>query len=316
MRGSTFIGWGLAGMIALMSPLARADNVKVQCIKANTEAQSLRREGKLAESREQLKLCIAQKCPSLVRADCVKRLDELESVQPTVVFSVVDGQGRDLSDVKVVMDGRPFLERLQGVAVDADLGEHELTFIANGHAPVTQRIVFREGEKARLVRVVISDDGDERGEAAADPRKSASPPEVATEPGSDTIVTVTPREHSPRSSRRTAGYIVGGVGLAGLAIGGVFGYLTLRNKSEQIDNCGSELSCADYAKATKAHEDAKSNGLVSTVAFVAGAAATGLGLVLVLSGRPSSRDTAASTTLQLSPAFGRNEAGLWISGDL
>jgi hypothetical protein len=295
-----------ASLIAFGVSPARAEDLKMRCIKANADAQSFRREGRLSEAREQLEMCGSPTCPSLVSADCIKRLDELEHAQPTIVFNVVDAQGRDLNEVRVTVDGRALLQRLEGVAVEVDLGAHEVTFSAPDHPSVTHKMVFREGEKARIVRVTLAGPNDARGRAEP-PMAGAGPSTAATDEGAG-------REAGPAgSSRRVLGYAVGGVGLAGLAVGGVFGYRAIQAKDRQIDYCESKTSCPDYAKAEEANQDAKSAGLVSTVAFVAGVAMTSLGVVLVLTA-PSQGDGAEPTAVELAPSLGRNAAGLAISG--
>jgi hypothetical protein len=78
-------------------------------------------------------------------------------------------------------------------------------------------------------------------------------------------------------------------------------------------HCASKASCPDYVKAAEANQDAQLAGLVSTVAFVAGVAVTSLGVVLVLTG-PSQGGGAEPTAVELAPSFGRNTAGLAVSG--
>jgi len=77
----------------------------IEATARGSDAQSLRREGKLARGREQLRMCSDPKSPGLVATDCTKRLDERESVQPSIVFEVKDSAGRDLSEVALTKDG-------------------------------------------------------------------------------------------------------------------------------------------------------------------------------------------------------------------
>jgi hypothetical protein len=299
--------WWFGAALSLATGYAHAETKpsKGQCVKANTEAQSFRREGKLEEAREQLKMCSSPKCPALVSADCIKRLDELEGAQPTVVFNVVDGQGRDLSDVTVTIDGKPLVDKLVGAAVAVELGEHTLTFSAPDRPPVTQKLVFREGEKSRIIRVTLASPDDRA------PEEKAPEPEASVVAGEQK-----PPPHAAKSggvSRRTIGFVVGGVGLAGLAVGGIFGVRAIQAKGRQLDNCETSTSCPDREAAAQAHEDARTNGMISTVAFIAGATATTVGLVLVLTDG-SSNDEASPAALELAPSVGTTSAGLRLSG--
>jgi hypothetical protein len=92
---------------ALWPAPARADTTKAQCIEANTKGQDLRRDGKLSMARDQFRVCADPSCPTIVRVDCTKRLDELEGAQPTIIFDARDGSGHDLSAVAVTVDDRP-----------------------------------------------------------------------------------------------------------------------------------------------------------------------------------------------------------------
>src|SRR3954467_7734926 len=87
--------WSFAAMVTFATLRANADLPKAQCVAAHTNGQSLRRQGKLAEARDQLRMCSDPKCP--MSTDCIRRLDELENAQPTVVFDVKDSSGHDLS---------------------------------------------------------------------------------------------------------------------------------------------------------------------------------------------------------------------------
>lgn len=297
--------------VVLIGPAARAEDIKAKCIQANTDAQSLRREGKLSAAREQLRMCSESKCPSLVSADCVKRLDELENAQPTVLFDVVDASGHEVNEVTVTVDGHKLLDRLGGSAVAVDLGEHTVTFSAEGRPAVTQRLTFREGEKARHVRVTL---GDVPGSAAA-VAPAAAP--ASQEPAASEAPAGEPSPAAAESdsgrTQRTVGYIVGGVGLAGLAAGGVFGFLTISAKNRQTDNCSSQTQCPDYDSASAAHDDAKTYGTVSTVAFIAGGAATVTGAVLVLTAKPA-HSAVARARLALRPNVAANGAGISLFG--
>ncbi|HWP07689.1 MAG TPA: hypothetical protein VNN72_18185 [Polyangiaceae bacterium] len=300
-----------AAAIVLVGPPALAEDMKLKCIQANTDAQSLRREGKLSAAREQLRMCSESKCPSLVSADCIKRLDELENAQPTVIFDVFDASGHELNEVTVTVDGRNLLDRLGGTAVAVDLGEHVVTFAVEGRPAVTQKLTFREGEKSRHVRVAVAD---APGSAAA--VAPAAEPAASQEPASTEAPVAessSPAAEGSGRTQRTVGYVVGGVGLAGLAAGGIFGYLTIAAKHRQTDNCSSQTKCPDYETASDAHEDAKTFGTISTVAFIAGGAATVAGAVLVLTAKPT-HSGVGRPGLALRPSVAAGGAGITLLG--
>jgi hypothetical protein len=314
--------WRVAGFIAFVSLPAHAEMTKAQCISANTSAQSLRREGKLAESRQQLQMCSDPKCPGLVVTDCTKRLDELESAQPTVVFEVRNPAGSDLVAVMIKIDTRPLLSRLDGSAVAVDPGEHSFTFEAEGLPPAERTIVIREGEKARHIPVMLSaaaasgtppagrtnsTKADSGSTVETELSSSNSTPGSAGDRAADTATA------APPGRQKTVGFVVTGAGVAMLAAGGILGYLTISAKGRQESNCASVDSCPDHAKAAQAHDEAKTNGTLSTVGVLVGAAATTIGVVLIANARSSGTGT-ASARLRLLANASPGSAGVNLVG--
>jgi hypothetical protein len=138
-----------AAVFTLAVDASADDPTREQCFAANESAQSLRQSGKFQPARAQLLTCIAPSCPSAVRTDCEERLNELEKAMPTIVFAAKGPDGSDVSAVKVTMDGAPLVERLDGVAVAVEPGEHSFEFTAEGYPTVSKKLVVREGVKGR-----------------------------------------------------------------------------------------------------------------------------------------------------------------------
>lgn len=301
----------LSALALLAATPAKAELTKSQCIAANTDAQSLRREGKLSQARQKLRACGDPSCPALVSTDCAKRLDELESVQPTLVFEVKDASGRDLTEVRVTVDGQLVREKLDGTATPIDPGARRLVFTVPGVAPLTRQLVIREGEKARVVSVVLDSLGERPSAAAAAPSDTpttsgeAEPGSAPAEVSNTSSSSLGSSDTQPRP-RRTLGYVVTGTGVAGLVVGSVFGYLTLAAKNRQITNCENSENCKDYGAASDAHEDARSSGTISSIAFIAGAAVTTVGIVLIVTAKPgTSEKSSAALALRAHAAPGR-----------
>ncbi|MGO9835014.1 MAG: hypothetical protein ACLP1X_12435 [Polyangiaceae bacterium] len=142
-------------LLSLAPGSAFADVTKDQCIEANARGQELRQDGKLSAAREQLRLCGNPACPAMVRDDCTRRLDELDKVQPTIVFVAKDAAGRDVAGVAVAIDGKPLAARLDGAELRVDPGEHVFMFTAPGQPPVSRTLVLAAGEKDRREEVVV-----------------------------------------------------------------------------------------------------------------------------------------------------------------
>ena len=233
----------IALFVIALSPLARADTTKEACIAADTHAQELRRAGKLREALSTLESCTNESCPAIVRADCSDRVTEIHRAMPTIVFDV------NVAETHVEMDGHAFLDRIDEHAIDIDPGEHMFVLTARG-ATETVHVRLAEGEKDHRVTWVV--------------------PERPTH--------LVP----PSATPRVLGLATGGVGLAGIAIGGIFGALTIANHATVESECPNDVcpSRDVLVRANATNDESRTFGLASNVAFIAGAVLTTIGVVL------------------------------------
>ncbi len=302
-------------------PTAPTAPSKAQCIAADTDGQELRRAGKLAEARDKLRLCADPACPSMVQGDCTTRLDELDRVQPTVVFQVKDASGADVSAVAVTVDGKPLVDRLDGTALPVDPGSHVFAFSAAGAAgqpPVTRTLVLFEGEKDRREKIAL---GGAPGAAPATAGAATIPLGETTLAGGAAPAAGEPAPASHGlGGRKLLGLVVAGAGVAGLAAGGVFGALTLSEKSRQQSDCASATSCNSPGQAQSDHSAGMTDGLVSTVGFIAGGALLVGGAVLFFTApAPSAASSgaaqpAASASMAITPSVGPGGGGIVWQG--
>jgi hypothetical protein len=166
-------------------------------------------------------------------------------------------------------DGAELAVTALGVAFPVDPGEHVLTTQAPGGALAEVRVTLAEGEKKQVILPVK----DASSAQASAPLASPSPAPGAEAPAAD---------HGP-GPRRTAVYVTGGVGVAGLVVGAVTGALTLGNKSVITQHCNvGGIPTACDATGFSAASQAKTEGLVSSVAFGVGIAGVVAGAVLLL----------------------------------
>lgn len=113
------------------------------------------------------------------------------------------------------------------------------------------------------------------------------------------------------SSLRTIGYAVGGVGVAGLIVGGVFGGLAAGDKSKLTTDCPSNV-CATQASQDEL-ASAKSKALISTIGLAAGGALAATGVVLILVS-PSKKKDEAPKAARFIPSVGPQGGGLTLIG--
>jgi hypothetical protein len=150
------------------------------------EAQLKEKRGKLVEAEQLYAACAATSCPSMVRADCTAKRDEVQRRIPTVTIVVRDPSGNDVT-AYVEIDGKPIADRAHAQAVDP--GEHTIGYRAEGKKPATQKVTVVEGEKARVITLSTKDgvDAPARANGEASTSTSTSTSQVASSDG-QTIV--------------------------------------------------------------------------------------------------------------------------------
>lgn len=142
---------------AVLSPFVTrqslaADQAETEaCLVASEQGQLARKETKYLHARAQFRSCAQGVCPQAVRRDCAQWLDELDNAQPSVILQARDAAGRDTSAVVVRLDGEPFVDRVDGRALDVDPGEHVFTFASKQGVVLEQRVIVRESEKGRTI---------------------------------------------------------------------------------------------------------------------------------------------------------------------
>jgi hypothetical protein len=276
------------GALLLPCYARAAEPTKQECIAANDAAQDLRRAGKLHEARDKLALCVATSCPGPVREDCGQRLTEVDSVMPTVVFEAKDGAGNDLVAVTVTMDGQRLIDRLTGLPMQLDPGEHRFVFEATGLPSTEKTIVVREGERDRRERVVF-------GQATA---ALPTPPSQSTTPFAPSA--------SDGDTQRTIAFVLGGAGVVGLAVGSVLGLVSKSSYDHALQTeCGHNPNgCSPQG--IQDGQSAHGQAAASTVAFVAGGVLLGAGAVLYF--------TAPKASVCVGTTVGTERAGFVVSG--
>jgi hypothetical protein len=260
---------------------ARADDDRAKCFDAAEKGQQLREAHKLVEARDEFRVCAAAACPATVRGDCTGWLDQADKAIPTVVPSAKDAAGNDVFDVTVTMDGVPFATRLEGVAQAVDPGPHTFRFRWPDGVAKERQVLVVEGQKALVVAVSLAPAG---GASPPPPPPPLPPPPLL-----------------PQSSGgppwHTIGWIVGGVGVAGLGLGLAFTGVTLSDKSSAGCDAATK-KCTNYGSITSAMNAAP----VAGTGLIGGGALVVTGALLLLLTHPSKEAPPAGQTVSFAVA--------------
>jgi len=117
---------------------------------------------------------------------------------------------------------------------------------------------------------------------------------------------------SDGSTQRTLAYVAGGAGIVGIAVGSIFGLISMGKKSDAEAQCRAPDYKLCTATGVELGKDAMSAGNISTVGFVAGGVLLAGAAVLYFTA-PSARSS-SSSSMALVPAVGAREAGLSLHG--
>ena len=294
---SSFRGFHAAASTAVLlvfaSGPALADATKDQCVDANGRGQQFRRENKLSAARTEFRTCASPSCPAIVRDDCARRLDELDKVQPTIVFELKDAAGSDVSGVKVTVDGKPLTDRLDGAALPVDMGEHVFGFEVPDQPQFTRTLIIAEGEKLRHERIALGGAGAPGSTPLLPPRSSsneASAPSAAVT-GSSTSEPVI--AGGATRTQKTLGLVAAGAGIAAAALGAVFAGIASSQWTTAQRECPAYSECVPSAVAER--DGAARSATVSTVSFIAGGILFATGMTLFLTAPKANRASVALT---------------------
>ncbi len=276
----------LAASLAMLGAArdAHADATD-ECIAESEAGQRLLLAEHFVASRPHFIACGRAACPALVSRDCAERLRQAESAMATVLVVARRADGSSAPGASVTIDDAPSSSRIDGTALDVDPGVHAFKVTMPGAAPVVQQVTVQQG--ARLQSITVTFPASPAPGAPQPPAPGPSePPSQASTSG---------------NGWRTAAYVIGGIGLAGLAAGGVLGAVALSAQSREKSDCASLAACTNPGPARGDYSTAGAFADASTAAFVAGGvlAAGGVAMWLLV---PSSSNGAATTGVQIVPS--------------
>lgn len=236
-----------------------------------TEATCEMRAGKLATAAQHYQDFIARvdSLPPETRERQQERravaAEQRSALVPKIPTLRIELRGRSSTPPQLTLNGNVLAPGSVGVDLPVDPGDQVLEQRVGSAAATVQRITLAPGEHQTLV-VQLAED-------AATP--TAAPPS----------------DNGQRAQRSVLPYVLGGVGIVGLGVGGVTGAMALGKRSVVTRECDGTICSQQGLDAADA---GKRDALVSTIGISLGAVALGAGIVLLLTQREEPRATSSA----------------------
>ncbi len=247
----------------------------------------------------------ARKADQTERARLARdKVAELEPKLP--LLTIVVPAAADRPDLEIRRDGAIVGRPEWGAAIPVDPGTHVVEAAAPGRTPWQGTTNVGGANLKQSLEVPAL-------EPAPAPPAVALPSTAPTPtPTPAPTLPPAPGDASSGAAMRTAAYVAGGLGVAGLAVGTIAGLLALGDHDTMSHECiasGSSLVCS--ARGFDASRDAQRAATASTIGFVAGAVLLAGATTLFLVAPSSRRATAAWA---LAPAVGPRGGGVTLEG--
>ena len=192
----------------------------------------------------------------------------------------------------VSRDGVQLQGAALGLALPVDPGEHVILTRAPGGEDTSVSVSIAAGQSKRVeleVKAVV----------AAPVAAPATPSEPAASPPSSAA--------EPQRSSKTPAYVIGGIGIAGIAVGSVAGILVFSKKSTVSSQC-QDHTCDDAG--VSAANSGKTLALVSDIGFGVGIAGLATSAILLLT-QPKTEASAQAHPPRWQPLLAGTPGGAW-----
>jgi hypothetical protein len=230
----------------------------------------------------------------------------LEPTLPTL--AIVVPPSADRPDLQVTRDGAVVGRAAWGTPIPVDPGVHLVQASAPGRKPwQAQPRVAGAGAALSLEIPPLEPEVAAPASASQATTPAPSTPSGTVNAAPPRRVAETPAPAQPGATQRLVGFVVGGVGLAGLVAGGVAGAIAKSKNDAATSQCNGTVC---NAQGITSLDNARGAATASTVGFIAGGALVATGVVLVL----LAPHAPAATGWTLIPASDSAVAGLTLRG--
>ena len=173
----------------------------------------------------------------------------------------------------VTRDGVTIESTAYGVPIPIDPGPHAIEGNAHGYKTFHTEVTIGKSKDAQTLSIPALKEGET--------------PQTGGSTG---------------SGQRILAVTLGGVGVAGIALGSIVGVVALGKKNDASGLCSSDFTMCSSAAGKALVDDAKTLGLVSTIAFIAGGALFVGGVVIFIAAPKGEKKLQASFGAAGAPA--------------
>jgi len=239
---------------------------------------------------------LAQGAPAPFVAAHARAQTLLDKTVPRIAalkVHVDGGGGAPVEELSVRIDGQPIASAMLDVDRPTDPGEHLIEATAKGRQGATSAVKLAEGAH-EVVNLTLAPGSDVAVPPGPTP-VPVPPPPLPPPPPPDQPIT-------SGGSSRWIGWTLGGVGVAGIAVGAVFGAKTFSDKSTLGSECTGQRCPSSASGDISA---ASRDSTIANVAMGAGAALVvgGVVLLLVAPKAPSAASSQAHVTATVGPGW-------------
>ncbi|WP_437642244.1 hypothetical protein [Sorangium sp. So ce854] len=192
-----------------------------------------------------------------------------------------------------------------GSGIPVDPGTATIEASAPGKRPWSQQVTLEPGPSTMRVTIPPLADVAAAAPAGAPPPAPQPPTQARPEAAAPGAT------RAGGSPMRTLGFVAGGVGLAGIGVGAVFGVLTMQKAGDVEAGCSGNFGCSRAD--VEANESALTTAMVSNIAIGAGLACVGAGVAMVLMSG-SSEKAAAAERVWVAPSVASDGGRVTLGG--
>lgn len=248
------------------------------------------KEGKTASAWAEFQegLRIAKKQGEQDRVDFAQeKIGELEKRLSRVAIEITE----TVAGMEIKLNDKSLSAAAAGSDIPLDPGEYSIVVTAPGKKDYETKLTLEEGPVTKSLVIPKLEDGESTSSNSNSTGKESEP-------------FITPK------FLRTTSYVMGGIGIAGIGLGALFGGLTLSNASTADENC--ILSGCNKTGA-EANDRAHSYATVSNIGFTVGLIGLGAGIALFILSSPSKKAD-GNAHVWIAPSVGLSGSSLTAGG--